>query len=237
MSLSLEERWVGDVTVVTCQGRIVAGTESGLLSTRIDDLLVTSPSIVLHLGGIDFIDSSGLGLLVRCVMRAHNSNGRLSICAVSPKVREVLRLTRLQAVLLPYETETDAIADSYRAAPSGAGGSSGVTVLCVDPSRDVLAYLRELVKEEGYRVVSAENLPDGLILLTATQPKVVVIGAELHSTSGTRAADEFHRRASSRGLVVLPHDFSTRDAGEAAGRLLAQIRSVLPSPTQSTAGD
>jgi len=212
----------------------VAGAESRVLVDHIDDLIPTSPLIVLHLGGIEFIDSSGLGLLVRCRMKAQNANSALSVCAVSPKVADALRVTRLQSVLQPYETEADAITDAYRTERTNLVNAMNATVLCVDRSPDVLAYLRELLKEAGYRALTAENLPDGLILLSATLPKVVVIGTELHASSGTRAAEEFHRRAAARGLIVLPPDFSTHEAGDAAQTLLGEIRGMLEAPGLKT---
>ena len=59
-------------------------------------------------------------------------------------------------------------------------------------------------KRAGHRVVTAENLHDGLILLKTMRPTVVVMGAGLHAMHGTSSAEEFHRRLPSGGLVVLP---------------------------------
>src|SRR5262245_54249690 len=111
MPLALRSRRIGDVTVVTCDGRIVGGAESAALLEHLDRLIATDPHVVLHLGGVEFIDSAGLGLLARCLTRAQNAGGSLKVCAVSSKVAEALRITRLQSVFHPYETEADAIAD------------------------------------------------------------------------------------------------------------------------------
>lgn len=227
MKLTLHNRRVGNITVVTCSGRIVAGVESEALRKHIDDLMRTNPLIVLHLGDIEFIDSSGLGLLVRCRLRAEDASGQLSVCAVSPKVSNALRVTRLQSVLQPYDTEADAITDVYREVQTKDVSAQSATILCLDTSADVLTYLRELLKEAGYRALTAENLPDGLILLGATKPAVVVISAELRAAGGTRAAEEFHRQAATRRLVELPPDFSTHEAGEAGQALLGEIRAIL----------
>jgi len=102
-------------------------------------------------------------------------------------------------------------------------------VLCVDASADVSTYLRELLRASGYRVLSAHNLPDALILLVATQPEVVVVSAELHAARGTRSADEFHRLAAMRAVVTLPTGFSSHDAGEASGEVLRAIRAQVGS--------
>ena len=93
----------------------------------------------------------------------------------------------------------------------------------MDESPDVLTYLRELLKEAGYRTLTAANLPDALILLKATRPKIVVIGAELR-TAGTQASEEFKNVASAGTVVELPAGFSRQDAGEAAQQVLQALR-------------
>ena len=227
MSLALSRRPVGDVTVVTCTGRIVVGEESESLQRCLDETLPMSTHVLLHLGGVDFIDSGGLGMLTRYVTRAQNAGGALKLCALSRKVDDVLRITRLKAVFQIYETEADSIADVHgaRDRESSLGRPD---ILCVDPSPDVLAYVRELLKQSGYRMLTASNLPDGLILLKTTRPKVVVLGPELRAgTTGT--ALEFNRIANHGAVVELPPGFSTHDAADAALHLLESIRALVPA--------
>jgi anti-sigma B factor antagonist len=235
LQLTLQHRHVGYVTVVTCRGRLVSGAESDALLKQIDELLPRNSRILLHLGEIDFIDSSGLGLLMRCLTRVQNASGQLSICALSPKVSDVLRITKLDTVLRPYLAEADAIASAHSDASGSGSGGSGSLILCTDPSSDLLAYLRGLLKGAGHRVVTANNLYDGEILLKAMRPAVVVVGSRLHAMRGTPSADEFHRRLPPRGVVVLPPAFSSHDAGEAANELLREIRLTLDG--RSAAGD
>ena len=212
--------------MITCRGRIVLGEEADALLKQIDDLLPINSRILLHLGGVDFIDSGGLGLLVRCLTRVQNAAGQLSICALSPKVSDVLRITKLDSVLKPYYAEADAIASAH-SEPHASENTAGALVLCADTSPDVLAYLRGLLKSAGLRVVTAENLHDGLILLKTMRPTVVVIGAGLHAMRGTSSAEEFQRRVPPNGLVVLPAGFSSHDAGEAAGVVMREIAARL----------
>jgi len=221
---------VGDVTVITCSGRIVAGDESTSLQSALDELMPFSPHILLHLGAVDFIDSAGLGLLARYLTRVQNASGSLRICAVSAKIDDVLRITRLKAVFQPYDTEADSIAAAHHVDRSDPGLSEP-DVLCVDPSDDLLAYLRELLKEAGYRAITAANLPDALILLKATGPRAVVIGAELRAMRGTRAADEFTKLTASGDVIELPVGFSARDAADAATDLLDAVRRSLSART------
>jgi len=223
VSLTLHSRCVGDVTVVTCTGRIVAGDESKSLQAYLDRLLPSAPHVLLHLGAVEFIDSGGLGLIARYLTRPQEGLGSLRVCAVSPKINDVLRITRLKSVFQPYETEADSIADMHRGA-QGLDAFDNPDVLCVDESPDVLTYLRELLTEAGYRTLTAANVADALILLKATHPKMVVIGAEVRAASGSSAAQEFNTMANARAVVELPPGFSEQDAGEAAQQVLQALR-------------
>ena len=143
MSLSIQSRSVGDITVLTCSGRIVEGDESGVLESSVNELLPLQPYIVLDLGGVTFLDSAGLGMLLRLHSMARTAGGDLKICAANHRVREVLRMTKLQGVLPPHESDTAAITAFYTAAGTEADRASlEVDVLCVHPSQDVLAYAR-----------------------------------------------------------------------------------------------
>jgi hypothetical protein len=84
--------------------------------------------------------------------------------------------------------------------------------------------------QAGYGVLTAGNLVDGLVLLQATSPKVVIMGRELRMTTETRTAEKFNTLADARSLVVLPEDFSRCDAGDVGQRLLEQVRALLPAP-------
>jgi anti-sigma B factor antagonist len=226
VSLALSRRPVGDVTVITCTGRIVLGDESESLQRCLDETLPMSTQVLLHLGGVDFIDSSGLGMLARYLTRAQNAGGALKLCALSRKVDDVLRITRLKAVFQIYETEADSIADVH-GARDRESSIRRPDVLCVDRSLDVLVYLRELLTQSGYRSLTVSNLPDALILLKTTRPKVVVLSPELRAgTTGT--AQEFNRIANQGAIVELPPGFSSRDAADAALQLLESIRALVP---------
>ena len=233
MALTLSSRRVGEVTVITCSGRIVAGHESDALQSTLDELMPFSAHILLHLGAIDFIDSAGLGLLARYLTRVQNARGTLKICAVSPKIDDVLRVTRLKALFQPYDTEADPIAEVHRNARDTDSSPGRSDILCVDESEDVLAYLRGLLREAGYRAITASNLPDALILLKATGPKVVVINADLRAVRTTRAASEFHKTADAGAVVELPSGFSAHDAADAARQVLTAIRQCM-NPEAST---
>ena len=90
----------------------------------------------------------------------------------------------------------------------------------VDRSDDVLAYVREtLLRGDGHRVMTASNLPDAVILLSAMRPKVVVTRTMPQAAAGTRAADEFKRL--SAGCAVVQPSRGLRRAGRPPTRLAA----------------
>jgi anti-sigma B factor antagonist len=224
VSLTLHSRCVGDVTVVTCSGRIVAGEESKSLQVCLDRLLPDAPHVLLHLGAVEFIDSGGLGLIARYLTRPQDRRGTLKVCAVSQKIDDVLRVTRLKSVFQPYETEVESIADIHRVAKGLDTSLDDPDVLCVDESPDVLTYLREILKKAGYRTLTADNMADALILLKATRPKTVVIGAEVLAATRSHMAEEFNSIASAGTIIELPPGFSGQDAGEAAQHVLQAVR-------------
>jgi anti-anti-sigma factor len=90
MRLSLETREVGRVTMVRCNGRIVAGGESESLRSHVTWLLRDRRAIVLHLGEVGVIDSSGLGTIVRSLTSTRQVHGDLKLCHVPEHMRKVL---------------------------------------------------------------------------------------------------------------------------------------------------
>jgi anti-anti-sigma factor len=225
LGLTLSSRQVGDVTVVSCTGRIVLGEEAHALQRCLDTALPAN-DVLLHLGGVEFIDSAGLGLLARYVTRAP-TGGRMRLCALSPKVEAVMRVTRLKAAFQIDDTEGDSLADLHRTTDI-ALAVHGRRILCVDESKDVLVFLRELLQNAGYHALTASNFPDALILMKAARPALVVIGSGTNANS-TPAAQQFRHLASAGPVIELPGGFSSQDAGDAAQHVLDAIRDLAAS--------
>jgi anti-sigma B factor antagonist len=227
VALSIESRRIGDITIVSCAGKIVEGAESTALREKLDSLIPLDPFVVLNLGGVDFLDSSGLGLLVRFLTRTRVAQGHFKLCALPKRISEVLRLSRLASTFDVHESEAEAVAACYKPAQSGATGRLSTDVLCVEASGDLLHYIREVLAQAGYGVITTTNLHDALILLQATRPKAVVISAELRASRHTNAADAFNGLVNAATVVELPVGFSSDDAGAAAGQLLDQVRTIV----------
>jgi anti-sigma B factor antagonist len=230
MALSLRQRKVGDISVFTCTGRIIEGPESAQLGEQVGRLLPHEPFVVLDLAGVEFLDSAGLGMLVRTLGRVRAARGGLKLCALPPRVTEILRMTRLQAAFESYPTEADAIASFYEDTATTEAGDLYADILCVDPSPDLLAYVRAVLREAGYGVMTAANVYDALILLRAARPRAVVVGAGVRAARGTESAETFNRLADALPVIELESGFSSEDAGDAGRRLLDRLKDSLGSP-------
>jgi anti-sigma B factor antagonist len=110
MGLNLQARKAGDVTVVTCSGRIVFGEEAAELRETIKSLLKQTPKIVLDLKNVSYIDSGGLGTLVGLYTSARSAGGELKLSNLTHRVHDQLQITKLITVFDCYDSEAAAIA-------------------------------------------------------------------------------------------------------------------------------
>ena len=226
MKLSLETREVGRVTIVRCKGRLVSGGETEALRAHVAHLLRDRRSIVLHLGEVVFIDSSGLGTMVRTLTSTRQVHGDLKLCDVPEHVRKVLQLSHLTKLFDSHESEDQAVAAFYRKpVQTEQPVSMGRSVLCIDRNADVVTYIRELLHRTGYDVHTSNNLRDALFLMRVSRFDLVLLGADIPASP---AAEKSFREASAKiPLIELGTDFSTLEAGEAASALMEKIAAQL----------
>jgi anti-sigma B factor antagonist len=226
MHLSLDTRKVGRVTIVRCSGRIVAGSESEALRAHVACLLRDRRAIVLHLGEVGFIDSSGLGAIVRTLTSARQVHGDLKLCDVPEHVRKVLELSHLARLFDTHESEENAVAAFYRlGAFTDAPAAAGHSILCLDYNADVLAYLREVLRGAGYDVHTTSRQSDAVLLMRVTRFDLVLLGPDVVAAPATQQA--FQRACTCLPVIELGNEFSTCDAGEAWAGLLEKITACL----------
>ncbi len=226
MRLSFDTRDVGRVTIVRCNGRIVAGGESESLRDHMTWLLRDRRAIVLHMGDVGFIDSSGLGTIVRSLTSTRQVRGDLKLCNLPESVRRSLEMSRLTTVFDTHESEEQAVAAFYRAAiRAEASAHAGRSVLCLDSNGDVLAYLRELLRSAGYDVHTSSWLSDARLLMRVTRFDLLLMSPSMNAAPATQQA--FQAACAKLPVIELDPEFSTRDAGEAGAHLLAAIESRL----------
>ena len=227
MPLSMNSRPVGDVVVMQCNGRIVAGAEVFSLQAQVAEVLPKHSDVVLQLEHVDFIDSSGLGALVRLVSTARTKGGDIKLCGLQQRVKTTLEMTNLLSLFETYESEAEAITAAYLGSrySKDKSGDAQSRVLCVCDSVLVSTFLREVLCRAGYNALAIGNVADARILLKATKAKLIILGANLQSVHGKSTKKVFEEIDPSVSLVMLDEDFDRQDPGECATKLLENIRS------------
>jgi len=225
----MESRPVGDVLVIQCHGRIVAGNEVFGLHAYLGDSFVKYGDVVLQLDQIEFVDSSGLGALVRLMQAARSKGGDLKLSGVPPKIRKTLEMTNLLSQFETYDSVEEAITAAYLGSRYSRGktGDARPRMLCVCESTDVGTFLREVLCSAGYNALTTATVDDARILLKATKAKLVVISARLQSVHGKPTRKAFEEIDPSVTLFFLDDDFANQDPGEAAQKLLSGVGSRL----------
>jgi anti-sigma B factor antagonist len=110
MELQLATRHDGDVAVVSAQGEVDVFTAPGL-DTELDALIAAgSARLVVDLSEVAFLDSTGLGVLVKALKHAREAGGWLHLVVTSDRIRKIFEITGLDASIPIFDTAQDAIA-------------------------------------------------------------------------------------------------------------------------------
>jgi anti-sigma B factor antagonist len=110
MHMATSTREIGGITIVDIRGRIVLGEESAVLRELVGDLVSKGHrKILLNLGDVNYIDSSGLGNLVSALVRVRMYDGELKLLNPTNKVQNVLQITRLYTVFDIVDDEAVAV--------------------------------------------------------------------------------------------------------------------------------
>jgi len=227
MKLRMESRPVGEVLVFQCHGRIVAGNEVLALHAQVGDSLAKYGDVVLQLDQVEFLDSSGLGALMRLLQAARAKGGDLKLSGVPPQIRKTLEMTNLMRQFEAYDTVEEAITAAYLGSrySRGIAGDARPRILCVYESSDVRTFLREILCNAGYNALTTANIDDAKILLKATKAKLVLVSARMKAVYGKPTDKALQEIDPDVSLIALDEDFATQDPGEAAEKLLAAVAS------------
>jgi anti-sigma B factor antagonist len=110
VNLKLGNRTVDGITIVDCSGRITLGEGSVVLRDAVKDLLGKGQKkILLNLGDVNYIDSSGIGELVSAYTTVKNQGGELKLLNLTKKVHDLLQITKLYTVFDVRDDETTAV--------------------------------------------------------------------------------------------------------------------------------
>jgi anti-sigma B factor antagonist len=108
--MEIAERKVSDVTVLDLTGKMTLGEGDELLRQTVNNLLAAgTKKIVLNLEGVPYIDSAGLGEVVRTHMTVSKQGGKLKLLNLTKRIEDLLSITKLLTVFDSYEAEADAI--------------------------------------------------------------------------------------------------------------------------------
>lgn len=114
MSVKLNTRQIGDVTVIDAAGRITLGEGSTTFREAIKDLVAKGQKkVLLNLADISYIDSSGIGEMVSGFTSVSNAGGQLKLLNLTKRVQDLLQITKLYTVFEVFDDEAVALS-SYQ---------------------------------------------------------------------------------------------------------------------------
>ena len=109
-SLIIEERQVGDVTVLDLNGDVRIDGGSVALQRAIRRLLEMGRNqVLLNLAGVNYVDSSGIGELIAGHLSLDKSGGRIKLLHLTRRIQELMVITKLLTVFDVYEDESEAL--------------------------------------------------------------------------------------------------------------------------------
>lgn len=111
--MQIDERAVGNVTVLDLKGNIVLNEGDVVLRDKINSLIQQGrTNIVLNLAAVPYMDSAGLGEVVRSFATVRRHNGALKMVHLTKRITDLLTITKLLMVFDTFESEKEAL-DSF----------------------------------------------------------------------------------------------------------------------------
>lgn len=108
--MQIEQRSAGDVIVLDLKGKMTLGEGDELLKDKINSLLQQGHrKVILNLEDVPYIDSAGLGEIVRTYTTISRQGGSLKLLNLTKRITDLLSITKLLTVFDTYESETDAV--------------------------------------------------------------------------------------------------------------------------------
>jgi anti-sigma B factor antagonist len=109
--MKIKEKIDGSVAVLTLSGKMMGGPETQAVHDHIKGLISDGiVSVVIDLGDVKWMNSSGMGILMASMTTLKNANGKLALARVTEKVESLLIITQLIKVFSTFETVERAVA-------------------------------------------------------------------------------------------------------------------------------
>jgi len=108
--MHISERAVGDVMVVDLKGKITLGEGDELLKDKVNSLINQGQrKIVLNLAEVPYLDSAGLGEVVRAYTTVSRQGGSLKLLSLTKRITDLLAITKLLTVFETFDSEDEAV--------------------------------------------------------------------------------------------------------------------------------
>lgn len=108
--MTITERKSGDVTIMDVEGKILLGEGDVQLKRKIDELIERKETkLLLNLANVPYMDSGGLGEIVRSYTTVKRAGGELKLLNATKRISDLLTITKLITVFEIYETEGEAL--------------------------------------------------------------------------------------------------------------------------------
>ena len=112
--MEIAERTVNDVMILDLRGKMTLGEGDELLKDKINSLLSQGRKrLLLNLEGVPYIDSAGLGEVVRTYTTVSRQGGSLKLLNLTKRIEDLLSITKLLTVFETYDSESEAVS-SYK---------------------------------------------------------------------------------------------------------------------------
>ena len=112
----IEERVIGDVTILDLKGKMTLGEGDELLKDKMNSLIHQGQKkLLLNLEGVPYIDSAGLGEIVRTYTTVSRQGGNLKLVNLTKRITDLLSITKLLTVFETFDSEPEAL-KSFQAA-------------------------------------------------------------------------------------------------------------------------
>jgi anti-sigma B factor antagonist len=113
-TITMDVRRVGDsVAIVDIKGDVTAACEPVLMSAY-EEAGAAASKLVLNFGGLEYMNSGGIGMLVTLLVRANRQRQELAAYGLSDHYREIFELTRLDEAITIYDSEESALDGAVR---------------------------------------------------------------------------------------------------------------------------
>jgi len=108
--MQIDERAVGEITILDLKGKITLNEGDEVLKDKINSLIMQGKKkILLNLAEVPYIDSAGLGEIVRTYTTVSRQGGQLKLVNLTKRITDLLMITKLLTVFETFEVEQDAI--------------------------------------------------------------------------------------------------------------------------------